>query len=163
MNFSRFRLIGLSAALLAITACSAPEPFVLRSYEFDRENKYFPVGPKPEHFEAGIEKTGILNATVCYAGKDVDPAKIWALAREECARFHAVPTFGQHSLVECPLTTPRAAVFTCKLAVATNKSRKRSPSPGTGSTDDRPMAPTTEDSPKFLFGAPGVNDRREQK
>lgn len=161
MNFSRFRLAGLFAALFALSACSAPEPFVLRNYEFDRDNKYFPEGPKSEDFSKPGVKLSIPNAVVCYAGKDVDPAQVWALAREECGRFRRTPVFYENSLNECPLTTPRAAVFICQTDVAATKPKRPTTSPL--DKDGHPRAPTTEDSPKFLFNGPGVNDRREQK
>ena len=164
MDFKWFRLPGLIAAVLAIGACSAPEPFVLRAYEFDRENKFFPDGPRAPVLEKYNHDKGGVQAIVCYAGSGVDVNLIKQLADDECARFNRTAVFTEHSLNYCPLTRPRAALYNCRLTVASVPARPIIAGSGIGEdATGRPKAPTTESSPKFLFSVPGINDRREQK
>jgi len=164
MDFKWFRLPGLIAAVLAIGACSAPEPFVLRAYEFDRENKFFPEGPKASVLEKINRDKGGYQAIVCYAGSGVDVNLIRQLADDECTRFRRTAVFAEHSLNYCPLTTPRAALYNCSLTVASVPTRPAADGRRIGGdVIGRPKAPTTESSPKFLFSVPGINDRREQK
>ncbi len=157
MIFSGFRAILVVVAAFLAAACSLPEPYVQREWEFNRDSPYFPSGPKFIDKLTGEERKVALQVIVCYAKNSADPAKIVGLARDECGKYGLTPKFFEQTLNYCPLMTPVAAVYNCSGQIAAAKN----PAAAAYATGGR--APTTESSPRFLFNAPGINDRREQK
>ena len=134
------------ATVLGLGACSSPAPYVERVYEFNREHPLFPDGPTA----AAVEKAG-LEVTVCYSKSNATPKDIAALAGRECGRFGASATFVEQSYRQCPLTTPIAAVFTCRAASASERRVQLStaaPSPAAAPIRrQKPLPPP----PMFLF------------
>ena len=91
-----------SAAFLA-AACAAPEAYVFKSGEFNRDSKTF-----------GKEPDNLSSVTICYNKMGTRSEIIFKMAVEECGKYGKKAIFFEQTLNLCPLFTPIAAVYDCE-------------------------------------------------
>ncbi|NQU62133.1 MAG: hypothetical protein HQ512_13465 [Rhodospirillales bacterium] len=96
-----FHVFGVSAVLLT-GACGAPEAYIYKAGEFNREAAGF-----------GKDVENIDYITVCYNKLGTKPEIIAKIARAECERFNKKSKFIRQSYEKCPLVTPVAAIYKC--------------------------------------------------
>ena len=95
------RLVVILGPLL-IAACSLSEPYVFKKDEFNREAPGF-----------GRKAKDIAEVTICYNKFGTTPEAIRQLAQTACAKFEKNASYSHQDYRECPLLTPRRAVFAC--------------------------------------------------
>lgn len=101
------RAVAVVAFLAGCSAMSlAPEAYVHRPYAINRDDENFPNGPELEEYD---------EVTICYAKAATTPGAIKKLADEECSRFGMSAKFDETDFAICPLLTPSAAKFVCRL------------------------------------------------
>ena len=102
----RLRWLLFSAAALALAAtegCAWPEPYVYRHLEFERSLPGF-----------GKEPAQRKSVGICYNKNNATPERIAEMARAECAKYGRVAHYSGQRRLECPITTPMEAVYTCE-------------------------------------------------
>jgi hypothetical protein len=92
----------LPGAVLLMTACSLPAPYVFLKDEFNREAPGF--GKKPADIE---------DVSICYSSWGTTPDVVRRMAETECGRFDKVAVLDHQDYQSCALMTPRRAVFSC--------------------------------------------------
>lgn len=96
------RTLCFCAAFLA-ASCAAPEAYVHKPAEFNREATDF--GKDPEN---------LAEVTICYNKFATKPEIITQLAVDACGKFGKEAVFREQTLNQCPLITPMAAVYNCQ-------------------------------------------------
>ncbi len=96
------RIFSLIAAFMA-AACAAPEAYVFKSGEFNRDSKTF-----------GKEPDNLSSVTICYNKMGTRSEIISKMALEECGKYGKKAIFFEQTLNLCPLLNPISAVFDCK-------------------------------------------------
>ena len=84
-------------------ACAAPEAYVFKSGEFNRDSKTF-----------GKEPDNLSSVTICYNKMGTRSEIISKMAVEECGKYGKKAIFFEQTLNLCPLFTPIAAVYDCR-------------------------------------------------
>lgn len=103
MQPSLWAKIVVPAAVLLMTACSMPDPYVFLAEEFNRESVGF--GKKP---------TDIEDVSICYGNWSTTPDVVRRLAVSECGKFDKDAVLTHQDYQYCALMTPRRAVFACR-------------------------------------------------
>ncbi len=91
----------LSAALF-LGACAAPQPYVFKQDEFNRDAPNF-----------GRELKDRDSVEICYNKRSTTPEFLRQMAAVECAKFGKRARFRDHDYLECPVFTPARANFAC--------------------------------------------------
>ena len=84
-------------------ACAAPEAYVFKSGEFNRDSKTF-----------GKEPDNLSSVTICYNKMGTRSEIISKMAVKECGKYGKKAIFFKQTLNLCPLFTPISAVYDCK-------------------------------------------------
>ncbi len=87
---------------LLTAACSLPAPYVFKPDEFNREAPGF-----------GAKAKDIAEVAICYNASSTTPKGIRDMAQTTCAKFDKQAVYKLQDYRECPILTPRRAVFTC--------------------------------------------------
>ncbi|CCQ73529.1 hypothetical protein [Magnetospira sp. QH-2] len=98
--------VAAGVALLALTSCTPPPPYVYKKAEFDRDN---PTFNKPLDVRDGV--------VVCYNEDSTTPAEIRGLAQQACATEGGKAVFVTHVYDKCPAMLIAGAHFSCGLSV----------------------------------------------
>ena len=96
------RVFSLIAAFMA-AACAAPEAYVFKSGEFNRDSKTF-----------GKEPDNLKSVAICYNKMGTSSEIISKMAVEKCGKYGKKAIFFEQILNLCPLFTPIAAVYDCR-------------------------------------------------
>ncbi|MDP6173950.1 MAG: hypothetical protein QGF09_07290, partial [Rhodospirillales bacterium] len=97
----KFSAILLVSAFF-LGACGGPDPYIFDKDEFNRKSANF-----------GRELKDRSLVQVCYNSQSTTPQFMLQMANVECAKFGKRAVFRDQDLLECPLTTPARANFSC--------------------------------------------------
>ena len=95
-------LIALTLVALALSACTNQAPYIHNPNEFNRESADF-----------AKEITDRDSVMICYAKSSTTVQDLLAMAQAECGKFGKEARFQKHDFLQCPLTTPARAIFSC--------------------------------------------------
>ena len=99
---SMARLPALLVVLGPLLAAACSPPYVFKTDEFNREAPGF-----------GRKVEDITEVAICYNKYSTTPKGIRDLAQAECAKYDKDASYSYQDYRECPLMTPRRAVFAC--------------------------------------------------
>ncbi len=94
--------IAIAVIALALSACTNQAPYIHNPNEFNRESADF-----------AKEITDRDSVMICYAKSSTTVQDLLAMAQAECGKFGKEARFQKHDFLQCPLTTPARAIFSC--------------------------------------------------
>ncbi len=92
-------LIGIG---MLLTACAIEPPYIYNAEEFNRDNPNF-----------AKEITDRASVEICYNKRSATPKLLLQMATDECRRFGKKAVFEQQKMLECSVSAPAQAVFSC--------------------------------------------------
>jgi len=103
MNARNSALISLFAVVaIALGACSNQQAYIFKADEFNRDSPTFNKEPKDRD-----------DVQICYSKLATNVDELLQMAATECGKYGKTARFQGHDYLECPLTTPARATFSC--------------------------------------------------
>lgn len=100
-SFSKNIALWLGIGFI-LTACAGESPYIYKAEEFNRSD--------PNFAKAITDRSTV---EICYNKRSTTPDLLLLMATDECRRFGKRAVFLKHQTLECSISAPAQAVFSC--------------------------------------------------